>query len=116
MHNHSFPLYLVIPSPYNIPDITKFICIFEKSNLDHERQERLPGYTGGEYDYVKIRRGLVKFFPDHNIQWGKSTSARSSVSGCPRPLGHARGRGGELGGYTFKPRGDRGRYVTHETE
>ena len=74
------------------------------NSLSLERRERLLGMTNGEYDYTKLRRGLVKLFPDRII----ITKKRCEPSGGdrkfqPRKL-QPRVRGG------FSRGGRRGRF------
>ena len=88
--------------------------LFEKSALSLERQERLLGLSDGEYDYAKIRRGLVKLFPDHIIAGERRAEPRP----FQRTFQSSRGRGfGDKGHGKGKNsvRGDRGRFVAHET-
>ena len=45
--------------------------LFEKSSLTLERQERVLGVAGGEYEFATIRGALIKLFPDTIISQEK---------------------------------------------
>ena len=50
------------------------------SSLNQERQERVLGAAGGEYEFAAFRGALIKLFPDTIIsQEKRSVSNRSRV-------------------------------------
>ena len=78
-----------------------------------ERQERLLGLSDGEYDYAYIRRGLATLFPDHIIAGERRDAPKKLTFPEYRPSRGRFGKGGGRGN-NYK-RGDRGRFVAHET-
>ena len=86
--------------------------LFEKSTLALERQERVLGTAGSEYEFAAVRGALIKQFPDTIISKEKRSVPDRKPSHVPdrKPNGRFKNR-------FRKPRNEKsGRYTAHETD